>query len=146
MTGRFSDSSGWWVAALTLVGVGTLVVLVSSIESGMGGAERDPFMQEAARVANARQQAGWSDAEGHSLSEAESLEEEILESDSLEEQIRKKFGQASRSLASSHTAESFGFSRAGSQSGWRCRCTGAVFAAAVHHNGATSERADIHSL
>ena len=96
MTGRFSDSSGWWVAALTLVGVGTLVVLVSSIESGMGGAERDPFMQEAARVANARQQAGWSDAEGHSLSEAESLEEEILESDSLEEQIRKKFGMVKR--------------------------------------------------
>ena len=84
------------MATLTLVGVSALVVLVSSIESGMGGAEHDRAIQEVARMANAGRQAGWSDAEGHSLNEAESPEEEILESDSLEEQIRKRFGMVKR--------------------------------------------------
>lgn len=84
------------MATLTLVGVAALVVLVSSIESGMGGAEHDRAIQEVARMANAGRQAGWSDAEGHSLNEAESPEEEILESDSLEEQIRKRFGMVKR--------------------------------------------------
>jgi hypothetical protein len=96
MTGRFSDSSGWWVATLTLVGVGALLILVSTIDSGMGMAQRDSAKRESANSTDEIRQSGWSDDKRHPEGESDLLHEEILESDSLEERIRKKYGMVKR--------------------------------------------------
>ena len=96
MSAKFSEMTGWWIAILTLVGIASLGLMISSIESGLEKARYASVSER--ELARARGEVGnheptdFEDAASGKLK----VQEEILESDSQEERIRKRYGLVKR--------------------------------------------------
>ena len=96
MSAKFSEMTGWWIAVLTLVGIAGLGLLLSSIDAGLERAPHASFDER--EIARARGVLGNHESGdfGNAAPEEKGLQEEILESDSQEERIRKRYGLVKR--------------------------------------------------